>query len=186
MPSTRNCAHDRGGEFIRPKFQVLLYSFGIHDIGSNSYNPQGNSICERMHKDVGNTLTCLVQTHKPCTLADTKNYVDSALATCMYTLRANMFRATGSLPGALTFYRDMIMNIPLQADLCAIRARRQLQVDDGLMRANARQYDFDYQPDQQVLNIGNRNVDHSAIHAYGRVVNITIPNMSYIRGLALF
>ena len=146
------CAHDGGGEFIGPEFQALLYSFGIHhDIRANAYNPQGNSICERMHKDVGNTLTCLVQTHKPRTLADAKNYVDSALATCMYTLRANVSRATGNSPRALAFYRDMIMNIPLQADLCAIRARRQLQVDDNIMRANARQYDFDYQPGQKVL-----------------------------------
>ena len=95
------CAHDGGREFIEPEFQALLYSFGIHDIGSNAYNPQGNSICEQMHKDAGNTLTCLVQTHKPRTLADAKNYVDSALATCMYTLCANVSRATGSLPGAL-------------------------------------------------------------------------------------
>ena len=104
-----------------------------------------------MHKDVQNTLTCLVQTHKPRTLADAKNYVDSALATCMYTLRANVSRATGSSPGALAFHRDMIMNIPLQADLRAIRARRQLRVDDDLMRANARRYDYDYQPGQKVL-----------------------------------
>ena len=150
-PRPEMCAHDGGREFIGPKFQALLYSFGVHDIRSNAYNPQGNSICERMHKDVENTLTCLVQTHKPCTLADAKNLVDSALATCMYTLRANMSRATGNLPGALAFCCDMIMNIPLQADFRAICACRQLQVNDDLMRANARRYDFDYQPGQQVL-----------------------------------
>ena len=95
------CAHDGGGEFIGSEFQALLYSFRVVDISTNAYNPQGNSICEQMHKDAGNTLTCLVQTHKPRTLADAKNYVDSALATCMYTLCANVSRATGSLPGAL-------------------------------------------------------------------------------------
>ena len=35
-----------------------------------------------------------------------------------------------------------------------------------------------------LLTVGNRNVDHSAIR--GQVVNITILNISYIRGLALF
>ena len=150
-PRPEMCAHDGGGEFIGPKFQALLYSFEIHDIGANACNPQGNSICEQMHKDVGNTLTCLVHTDKPRTLDDAKNYVNSALATCMYTLRANVSRVTGNSPGALAFHRNMIMNIPLQADLCVIRARRQLQVDNNLMRANARQYDCDYQPGQKVL-----------------------------------
>ena len=29
-------------------------------------------------------------------------------------------------------------------------------------------------------NVGNRNVSHSAIRAYGQVANITIPYMSYL------
>lgn len=69
----------------------------------------------------------------------------------MYTLRVNVSCVTGKLPGALDFHRAMIMNIPLEADLCAIHACCQLQVDNNLMRANARLYKFDYQPGQQVL-----------------------------------
>ena len=45
----------------------------------------------------------------------------------------------------------MLIDVPLQADLRAIRARRQLRVDADLRRANARRYDFDYQPGQSVL-----------------------------------
>ena len=45
----------------------------------------------------------------------------------------------------------MLIDVPLQADLRAIRARRQLRVDADLRRANARRYDFDYQPGQQIL-----------------------------------
>ena len=38
-PHPEMCVHDGGGEFIGPEFQALLYAFGIHDIGSNAYNP---------------------------------------------------------------------------------------------------------------------------------------------------
>ena len=69
----------------------------------------------------------------------------------MHTLRSNVSRATGNLPGTFAFHHDMIMNVPYQADLRAIRALRQLQVDDDLHHANARRYGFDYQPGQQVL-----------------------------------
>ena len=150
-PRPEMCCHDGGGEFKGHQFQNLLYSFGIADVCTTSRNPQGNSVCERMHQDVGNVLTCLIKSNPPHTLADAKRLVDSALATTMHTLRSNVSRATGNSPGAFAFHRDMIMNIPYQADLRAIRARRQLQVDDDLHRANARRYGFDYQPGQQVL-----------------------------------
>ena len=38
----------------------------------------------------------------------------------------------------------------------------------------------------EITHVGNRNVDYSAMCAYGQVNNIMIPTMSYIRGLALF
>ena len=132
-------------------FGQLLYDFGISDASTTAYNPQANSICERMHREVGNILRCLIHSSPPRTLADAKAQVDSALATTMHVLRTNVSQSTGNSPGALTFHRDMIMNIPLQADLRAIRARRQLRVDDDLCHANACHYDFDYQPGQQVL-----------------------------------
>ena len=69
----------------------------------------------------------------------------------MHTLRTNVSASTGNAPGALAFHHDMLIDVPLQADLRAIRARRQLRVDADLRRANARRYDFDYQPGQQIL-----------------------------------
>ena len=69
----------------------------------------------------------------------------------MHTLRTNVSASTGNAPGVLAFHRDMLIDVPVQADLRAIRARRQLRVDADLRRANARRYDFDYQPGQSVL-----------------------------------
>ena len=149
-PRPEVCVHDGGGEF-KKEFKELLYNFGISDTSTTPYNPQANSICERMHQEVGNILRCLIHSNPPRTLANAKALVDSALATTMHVLRTNISQSTGNSPGALAFHRDMIMDIPLQADMRAIRARRQLKVDEDLRRANARRYDFDYQPGQQVL-----------------------------------
>lgn len=149
-PRPLTCAHDNGGEF-HGDFGRLLYAFGISDVSTSSYTPTANSICERMHREVGSLLRTLVHTDSPRTLADAKCLVDSALATAMHSLRTNVSASTGNAPGALAFHRDMLIDVPLQADLRAIRARRQLRVDADLRRANARRYDFDYQPGQSVL-----------------------------------
>ena len=149
-PRPETCVHDNGKEFLGD-FGRLLYSFGISDVSTLPYTPTANSICERMHREVGNLLRSIVHENPPRTLADAKCFVDSALATAMHSLRTNVSAATGNAPGALAFHRDMLIDVPLTADLRAIRARRQLRVDADLRRANARRYDFDYQPGQSVL-----------------------------------
>ena len=122
-PRPEVCVHDGGGEF-KKEFKELLYNFGISDTSTTPYNPQANSICERMHREVGNILRCLIHSNPPRTLANAKALVDSALATTMHVLRTNISQSTGNSPGALAFHRDMIMDISLQADMRAICACR--------------------------------------------------------------
>ena len=57
----------------------------------------------------------------------------------------------GILPGALAFGRDMILNIPIIADLELLRQRRQVLIDRNLVAANSRRISYDYQPNDQVL-----------------------------------
>ena len=45
----------------------------------------------------------------------------------------------------------MLLDVPIVADLMAIRERRQLSVDENLRRVNAKCSSYDYQPGQQVL-----------------------------------
>jgi hypothetical protein len=51
----------------------------------------------------------------------------------------------------VVFQRDMLMNIPFQADLLAIQQRWQLIVDSKLRQANLRRISHDYQVNDQVL-----------------------------------
>jgi hypothetical protein len=51
----------------------------------------------------------------------------------------------------LVLHRDMILDIPIIADLTALREQRQTRIDENLRRENRRRISFDYQPGQRVL-----------------------------------
>ena len=104
-----------------------------------------------MHQTVGNVLCTLIHTEPPRTLGDAKALVDNALATALHAIRSNISQVTGYSPGALAFHRDMLLDVPLIADLMAIWEKRQLSVDANLRRVNAKRSSYDYQQGQTVL-----------------------------------
>jgi hypothetical protein len=83
-------------------------------------NPQANAICERMHQAVGNSLHILKQWTPPNHLDDAHLLIDTVLANAMYAMRAMFHSGLMTTPGALSFSRDMVMNIPFVADLTLI------------------------------------------------------------------
>lgn len=150
-PRPLSCCHDNGGEFTGWAFQKLLIDFGIKDKPTTSRNPTGNSICERMHREVGNLIRTKIHTTPPRTLAEAQDLVDSELAAASHALRVNVSHVTGYSPGALAFHRDMFLDIPLIVDLLALRDRRRVVVDENLRRVNAKRSSYDYKVDDQVL-----------------------------------
>ena len=70
--------------------------------------------------------------------------VDNALYTCMHVLRCEVNHTMQKSPGALVFRRDILMDVPLIADLDAIRGRRQQLIDDNLIRLNKKRADHNY------------------------------------------
>lgn len=149
-PMPMKCVHDNGGEFIGWEFQQLLERCGIKDCPTTSRNPQGNSVCERMHQTVGNVLRTLLHGEKVKGDNDIE-IIDNALATVTHTLRTAISRSLNfNSPGELAFKRHMFLNLPLQADLRALQAHRQLKVDKNLAIANNRRLNYDYRPGQMV------------------------------------
>jgi hypothetical protein len=63
--------------------------------------------------------------------------------------------------GALTFQRDMYLDILLIANILTLANLRQKQIDKRLMRANAKRKTHDYQVGDQVL-IKKRALDASS------------------------
>ena len=57
--------------------------------------------------------------------------VDEQLAVVSHLIRCNVSQATGYSPGALAFHRDMFLDVPVVADLLAIREKRHLTVDEA-------------------------------------------------------
>jgi hypothetical protein len=58
-----------------------------------------------------------------------------------------------STPGALSFSRDMVMNIPFIADLTLICDNCQRLIDERVICSNARCHSYDYQTGQEVLKL---------------------------------
>ena len=89
--------------------------------------------------------TVLMHGHPPGDEEQAAEIVDNALATAMHATRTAAGRSLDyQTPGALTFNRDMFLNVPFLADLQALQNRRQLIIDENLRRQNARRRHYDY------------------------------------------
>ena len=142
-PRPTTCIHDNGPEF-QFSFIQKLQQWGIKNVPTTSRNPQANSVCERMHQTVGNILRTYIHTHPPRNLTEARALVDKALGVAQHAMRSTIHRALRVSPGALVFHRDMLLNLPLIANLLTIADRRQQLIDDNLRRQNAKRIFHDY------------------------------------------
>lgn len=154
-PRPNRCTHDKGTEFTGYAFQQLLLSYGIRNVEATTRNPQANAICERMHQTVANILRTVLYSHPPQNLNDANQILDNALATCVHVTRCSVNSTLQNSPGAIVFQRDMLIDVPLLADLAVIRDRRQALVDDNLRRQNARRRDYDYSVNNLVMRFAH-------------------------------
>ena len=143
-PRPDRCVHDNGPEFAFG-FQRKLRAWGIKGVPITAHNPQANSICERLHQTIGNIIRTYVHTQPPQTPEQAATLVDRAIGVAQHAMRITIHRTLRVSPGALSFHRDMMLNIPLVADLITIRDRRQKIIDDNLRRQNSRRRFYDYQ-----------------------------------------
>ena len=79
---------------------------------------------------------------------DTTNMIGNALATVVHASQCAVNHTMQTSPGEIMFNRDMMVNVPLIANLLAIGNRRQHLVDKNLRRINAKRINHSY-------NIGN-------------------------------
>ena len=76
-----------------------------------------------MHQSVGNTIRALEQLQPPAGMTQAHQIIDTAIADTIFATRAALHSALETTPGALAFQRDMVLNIPLIADLQFIRQK---------------------------------------------------------------
>ena len=141
---------DQGPEFGQ-EFTEMCRRNGIKHATSTSRNPQGNSLIEAIHKTIAQVLRTVVAAKNPRSVEEGKAVIEETLATAMHACRSACSSSLGyNSPGALAFNRDMFMDIPLIADILAIRNNRQLLVDRRLLRENAKRIRHDYAVGDQV------------------------------------
>jgi transposase InsO family protein len=152
-PKPRYVIYDQGPEFKSYEFHRFLAKLGIDRRRSSVKNPQSNAIVERMHQTMGNILRTLAHVNPPKNEDDVNQIIDTALQTVAYTVRAAVHSSMKMSPGALAFNRDMILDIPLKADLYALQDKRQLLIDKRLIEANRRRVSHDYEVGELVLKL---------------------------------
>jgi hypothetical protein len=106
-----------------------------------------------MHQTIGNALRVLSTMDPPFGLDHAVQLVDTAIADAVYATRCMYSSSLGTTPGALAFHRDMILNIPMMADLQQIQQRRQQLIDDRLIKANLKRFSYDYAVGGEVLKL---------------------------------
>ena len=143
-PWSAQVIHDNEGEFIKHKFQDMLRSLGITAKPTTVKNPQSNAIVERLHKTMTDILQVMLYVDLPHNEPDTTNMIDNALAIVVHASQCDVNHTMQTLPGAMVFNRDMMINVPLISNLMAIGNRRQHLVDENLRRINAKRINHSY------------------------------------------
>ena len=80
-------------------------------------------------KVYGKMLLQMIDTYK-----DVQHVMDHAIAASIHATRCAIVHTIQHSPGKIVFQRDMLLDIPIIADLVAIRERRQLLIDENLRR----------------------------------------------------
>jgi transposase InsO family protein len=155
-PRPQNVIHDQGGEFTGYEFLHRLHVHNIRDRTTTAKNPQANSVCERMHQAIGNTLRVLSTMAPPQGATQAEQLVDTAIADAVYATRCTYNSVLKTTPGGLAFGRDMVLNIPLVTDLQQLQKRRQELIDKRLIEANTKRFAHDYAVGDEVLRLAYR------------------------------
>ena len=106
-----------------------------------------------MHQIIGNILQVTLHTNQPQNLNDANQVMDNALATCKHAMRCSVSAPIGTTPGAMVFGRDMIMDVPLLANLAAIQDGCQQMIDKNIMKQNKKRIEYHFCVDNRVIQI---------------------------------
>ena len=149
-PKPTKIVTDQGPEFST-EFSSMCNKNRIKHSTSTSRNPQGNSLIKRIHQTIGQVLRTVTAAKDPKTVSQAELVIEETLATAVHACRIVCSSSLGyNSPGALDFGRDMFLDIPLIANILAIRNNRQLLVEKRLLCDNAKRIKHDYPIDNKV------------------------------------
>eukprot|EP00957_Ditylum_brightwellii_P136318 10396114-Ditylum_brightwellii.AAC.1 len=101
----------------------MLARIGIVDAPTTSRDPQANLVCKRLHQTVANILRATAP-GRANGIQQAVQAVEDAKATMIHATRCALSRS---------------LDLPVIADLVAVRDRRQILIDENLRRHNLKQ-----------------------------------------------
>ena len=150
-PHPQSCIYNQGNEFLGYRFQQHLQRYNIHSKVSMVKNPQSNAMAECLHQTVTNILRSTLYANPPDNQLEAELLDDTALQKATYAMRTTVHTTLKATLGSLVYQQDVILNIPVVADLLDLTARRQQLIDERTMAENRKRIPHDYQPNNQVL-----------------------------------
>ena len=98
-----------------------------------------------------NQRRTLLRQNPPTDINHANHTIDALLTNTVYALQTLLHSSLNASPGALTFQRDMILNLPFIVDLNTIQNRRQEIVYRSNQRENANRLDYNHQVGDWIL-----------------------------------
>ena len=120
------------------------------NLALGAFQLQLNAIIERLRYTMGDILRVVMHVNPLNDENDANQIVGNVLATCVHSSRCAVNHTMQTSPGALVSQRDMMMNVPLIANLYSIQQRTQQLIDGNLRRTNARGIQHNYSIGERV------------------------------------
>ena len=138
---------DNGSEF-KNVFKEMCDNLGIKCKPTTSYNPQGNSIIERVHQVMANMLRAFELEERDLDPEDPWN---EFLQACAYGIRSTYHTTLQATPGQLIFGRDMIHDVRFQANWDRIARNKTKIIKTSNKRENLNRIKYVYKVGDRVL-----------------------------------
>jgi hypothetical protein len=110
-PRPTECGHNNGTEFIAEEFQELLISYAIKSKPTTVKNPTAQSVIERLHLTLGDSLRTSIYTDD--NWQDDIDHLFQAVAWALHTTTPSNIPYN---PGHITFGMDMIVRQKINVD----------------------------------------------------------------------
>ena len=114
-------------------------------------NLQSNGVIKRSHSSISDILLLLLHVSPINNNGDAAQMIDNSLSMCMHVMRWAANQTMITSPGALTFHRDILINIPLVANLESNQHQKQQLINKNLQWINQRQIDYNYKVRYKVM-----------------------------------
>lgn len=140
---------DNGSEF-KGVFLDLCSNMELTPKRSLPWNPQANSILERIHQVLGDGMRAFDLENTQID-PDEDNPFDEYLSSVAYAIRSSYHQTHGHSPAQLAFGRDMFVDSKAEIDWNKIRERKQNKIKKSNERENAGRIDFTYRIGDMIL-----------------------------------